>query len=708
MKFSLFIFIVIFTIIICQLLLNSMGIQKYFSMVEKNDIETHVTYAKKIWDNEIDGISQTAIDYSRWDDVYFRMEARDYDEAFFRENFMEWLPESFEIDVIVLLDTSGSAVVSNMAGTELEKRLKDAATEDGIKGYFRYGDKIYIVAQKPITRSDGTGQAVGSLLLGREIDANFVAALNSKFGYDIFFAGLDGEVLQASKDTYEMLGKRMELEEAQKITSDFIAGTTEIHDISGNSIALLGVAEPRDFMSNIYRLMKLNTVIAIVMSGAVIYIWGLIFKREIIKPMSRLEKEISKIKHEEDLQSIMVEGPQEIRSLAEAFNTMVESIRTNKEENIRLRTRMNMDELTGLYNRKYLHEKFSEMAMKSQNKISIILCDIDRFREVNNTYGYSGGDIFLKEIGMILRDTVGNQGFVFRYSGEQFAVMLEGVDKNEALPLAENIRKNAVNVSEKLQIHFRRTPFTMSVGITTHPTDSSNLEVLLQKANLAVHSSKQSGGNICSIYGREMEQAASAGMEEYFEMKGLLDSVLAFARAIDTKDSYTGEHSDLVAKYSLLIADKLDISEKDKIKLRIGALLHDSGKLGIPDSIINKTSRLTEEEYEIIKRHPLLGEDIIKGITRDENVVTCVRSHHERWDGKGYPDGISGEDIPLYARIVSIADAFHAMTSQRPYRDALTLGQALEEIEKSKGTQFDPYLAELFIDQVSRMQNSEA
>lgn len=690
MKFSLFIFIVIFTIIVCQLLLNSMGIQKYLSMVEKNDIETHLTYAKKIWDNEIDGISQTAIDYSRWDDVYFRMEARDYDEAFFRENFMEWLPENFEIDVIVLLDNSGNAVVSNLAGTELEKRLKDAAAKDGIKGYFRYGDKIYIVAQKPITRSDGTGQAAGSLLLGREIDANFVAALNSKFGYDIFFAGLGGEVLQASKDTY-------------KITPDFISGTTEIHDISGNAIALLGVAEPRDFMANIYRLMKLNTIIAIVMSGAVIYIWGLIFKREIINPMSRLEKEISKIKHEEDLQSITVEGPHEIRSLAEAFNTMVESIRTNKEENRRLRTRMNMDELTGLYNRKYLNEKFSEMAMKSQNKISIILCDIDRFREVNNTYGYSGGDIFLKEIGMILRDTVGNKGFVFRYSGEQFAVMLVGVDKNEALPLAENIRKNAVNVSEKLQIHFRRTPFTMSLGIATHPTDSSNLEVLLQKANLAVHSSKQSGGNTCSIYGREMEQAASAGMEEYFEMKGLLDSVLAFARAIDTKDSYTGEHSDLVAKYSILIADKLDISEKDKIKLRIGALLHDSGKLGIPDSIINKTSRLTEEEYESIKRHPLLGEDIIKGITNDEKIIACVRSHHERWDGKGYPDGISGEDIPLYARIVSIADAFHAMTSQRPYRDAFTLGQALEEIEKNKDTQFDPYLAELFIEAIGRM-----
>lgn len=433
--------------------------------------------------------------------------------------------------------------------------------------------------------------------------------------------------------------------------------------------------------------------------------WGARFSKKTIEPIKRLEEQISRIGDEDELCKVSIDGPQEIVSLAGAFNIMVDNIRMNKEENENLRLLSNQDELTGLYNHRFFYEKFSEKMLTSRGDIYLILCDIDKFRDINNRYGYSSGDLFLRELACIIKDAVGNRGYAFRYSGKEFAVLLPESGKSEAFSLAEEIRRR-MNSSSSLKKHSHHLNVTMSVGIAAYPGDSSEAEKLVKKAQIGVYYSKQNGRNMCSVYSKEMEETANAGMEEYFKREILLDSVLALAKAIDAKDSYTGEHSDAVARYSLIIAKELYLTEREKSKLKMGALLHDSGKIGVPDSIINKTSRLTDEEYAIIKRHTILGDDIIRNIIKDEKVLACVRSHHERWDGRGYPDGISGEDIPLYARIVSIADSFHAMISNRAYRRALTIEQAIAEMEKNKGTQFDPHLAGLFIDAVRRMEGS--
>lgn len=433
--------------------------------------------------------------------------------------------------------------------------------------------------------------------------------------------------------------------------------------------------------------------------------WGIRFSKKVIDPIKRLEEQISRISDEDELCKVRVEGPQEIVSLAGAFNIMVDNIRMHREENESLRLLSNQDELTGLYNHRFFYEKFREKMLTGRGEIYLIFCDIDKFRDINNRHGYSSGDLFLRELAGIIKDVVGNRGYAFRYSGEEFAVLLPESCRAEALSAAEEIRRG-MNSSRRLKEHSRQMNVTMSVGIAAYPQDSKEAEELIKKAKIGVYYSKQNGRNRCSVYSKDMEETANAGMEEYFKREALLDSVLALTKAIDAKDSYTGEHSDAVARYSLIIAKELYLTERDKSKLKMGALLHDSGKIGVPDSIINKTSRLTDEEYAIIKRHTILGDDIIRNIIKDEKVLACVRSHHERWDGRGYPDGLFGEDIPLYARIVSIADSFHAMISNRAYRRALTIEQALSEMEKNKGTQFDPHLADLFIEAVRRMEGS--
>jgi putative nucleotidyltransferase with HDIG domain len=176
--------------------------------------------------------------------------------------------------------------------------------------------------------------------------------------------------------------------------------------------------------------------------------------------------------------------------------------------------------------------------------------------------------------------------------------------------------------------------------------------------------------------------------------KGTMESLRL---AVDAKDSYTKNHSDRVAYYSVLIAKGLNYSIEEIELIRNGGLFHDIGKIGIPDAILQKAGKLTDEEYHDIKNHPSIGEHILKPAKIFNDIIPMVKHHHERFDGRGYPSGLAGENIPLFARIVCIADAFDAMTSDRSYRPRYTLFKALEELERCKGTQFDPNLVDVFV-----------
>jgi putative nucleotidyltransferase with HDIG domain len=176
-----------------------------------------------------------------------------------------------------------------------------------------------------------------------------------------------------------------------------------------------------------------------------------------------------------------------------------------------------------------------------------------------------------------------------------------------------------------------------------------------------------------------------------------VEMVIAFSEALDAKDQYTAGHSRRVMEYSVGIAKRMNMTENNIEMLRKSALLHDIGKIGIPDVVLQKKSKLTDEEYAVIKSHPEIGATILKSIKSFTGIMPSVLHHHERFDGRGYPHGISGERIPLHARVIAVADSFDAMTSNRPYRKAFPLKTALSELEKNSGIQFDPGIAEAFI-----------
>ena len=180
--------------------------------------------------------------------------------------------------------------------------------------------------------------------------------------------------------------------------------------------------------------------------------------------------------------------------------------------------------------------------------------------------------------------------------------------------------------------------------------------------------------------------------------KAYMESIETLRYTVEAKDPYTKGHSDRVAQYSVLIGKKMGLSEEDQKTLLIGGLFHDIGKIGVPDTILRKPDRLTDEEYSEIKNHPSIGAHILAPATIFQDIIPIVKHHHERYDGKGYPSQLKGEDIPLFARIAAIADTFDAMTSKRTYRDELSLETVIAEIERCKGTQFDPKIADVFLD----------
>ena len=180
--------------------------------------------------------------------------------------------------------------------------------------------------------------------------------------------------------------------------------------------------------------------------------------------------------------------------------------------------------------------------------------------------------------------------------------------------------------------------------------------------------------------------------------KAYLESIETLRYTVDAKDTYTRGHSDRVSEYSVLIGKQMKLSEEELHTLKIGGLFHDIGKIGIPDNILQKNTRLTEDEYSEIKNHPTIGAHILSNATLFKDIIPIVKYHHERFDGRGYPSKLAGEKIPLLARIAAVADSFDAMTSKRAYRDSLSLDIVIKEFEENRGTQFDPEIADVFLD----------
>ncbi len=349
------------------------------------------------------------------------------------------------------------------------------------------------------------------------------------------------------------------------------------------------------------------------------------------------------------------------------------------------------DPLTGTLNHGALVESLARRIELARDDVAagtvgVTLIDIDNFSLLNETYGHEAGDMALRTLANLLEAHLPEDAEFGRYGPDEFLVTVPAGEIAGLERGINKIRDALVDVSLRFDSS-ERLPLTISGGIATFPVNGEAVNALLATVARTLDEAKASGGDTVRM------ADASLPPDEAIRFDILEGLVIA----VDTKDHYTARHSEDVARYADFLAAQLGLEDSFRHALRRAGRLHDVGKIGIPDGVLRKPGKLTAEEYEIVKQHVALGDQIVRDLPDIDLIRAGIRHHHERWDGDGYLTRLAGEEIPFVARILAVADAFSAMTTTRPYRKSLSVDEAITRLEDASGTQLDEKLVLAFV-----------
>jgi diguanylate cyclase (GGDEF)-like protein/putative nucleotidyltransferase with HDIG domain len=379
-----------------------------------------------------------------------------------------------------------------------------------------------------------------------------------------------------------------------------------------------------------------------------------------------------------DLQLQLAAAQQRIKELEQ-------SVRHGKE----------IDELTGLPSLRRFRAQVEielQRARRHGRALTLAVLDVDGFRALNERHGFAAGDKVLAAVGEVLLFDIRAHDVACRVSADEFAILMPETDLTGA---QNGMERLLIDLEEKSAGPL--TSISASVGIAVFSREQSAPQ-LVAAAGLAMESARAAGG------GRVLSDPAGGEPKDL----RLRDAVSALAVTLLERDRYTGDHSEAVVELAGSVARGLGLDEEEIGRVQAAAQLHDIGKVAIPDEILNKPGKLTDEEFELMKDHTVIGERILRAIPGMAGVAKIVRHEHERWDGRGYPDGIGGETIPIGSRIILACDAYHAMISDRPYRKGMPHSQAMEELVRCAGSQFDPEVIEVLVGALYGMRQSGA
>jgi len=327
------------------------------------------------------------------------------------------------------------------------------------------------------------------------------------------------------------------------------------------------------------------------------------------------------------------------------------------------------DRLTGLYNRAYFEEELKRIDTKRNLPISFILGDVNGLKLINDAFGVREGDKLLKKIAAILKKCCRKEDIIARWGGDEFSILLPKTNDKDS----EEILKRIRNTCDKTKIN--SVPVGISLGTSTKKSNEDDIKDIIKEAE-------------DWMYRRKL-----------IEKNSISSSIISsLERTLREKSNETEEHGERMRELALRLGHSLSLKENKLNELSLLATLHDIGKVAIPDEILMKKGKLDSDEWKIIKRHPEIGSNIASSSPQLKTIAEAILSHHEWWDGTGYPHALKGEEIPLNSRIISIVDAYDVMTHERPYKKAISKKAAIKELKRCSGTQFDPKLVKIFVD----------
>jgi len=400
-----------------------------------------------------------------------------------------------------------------------------------------------------------------------------------------------------------------------------------------------------------------------------------LFKKSFIKRINNLKNSLDKIEINNLNQfNINDKYNDEVSNLTLSIKNLIKKIEIYKAElneniNIRLKSLNCYDQLTGLYNRAFLEQEIKKFDNEKYLPISIIVLDVNGLRIVNNQLNSKAGDEILKKIASCLKSSCRQDELISRWGGDEFLIVLPNTNEKLANKIAQRIKDNCSNFS------INDLTLNISIGISIKNNKDESLYDIIIKAEERMNRHK------------------------LFEINSINSSVvLSLERALWEKSSETEKHAERLKKLAVMLGEKINLSSNLIDDLILLASLHDIGKLGISEDVLSKKTKLSQSDWEIIKKHPEIGYQIAKSSPQLSHIADFILAHHERWDGSGYPRGLKGNEIPLISRIISIVDAFDVMIEGRVYKSPRTVTEAIEELKRCSGTQFDPELVKIFIE----------
>lgn len=352
------------------------------------------------------------------------------------------------------------------------------------------------------------------------------------------------------------------------------------------------------------------------------------------------------------------------------------------------------DELTGLHNHRYIHN-WLDKRVADNLPFNVLLVDIDNFRRYNDAHGHLHGDLALSHLGKLFHTTAREGELIARVSGEEFLIIIPDVSVEEATQRAQVYCDAVQHYNFPSTEQYPVTKLTVSIGVARYPDTGEKKHEVLSAADDALYKIKVATHNRVAVFSSIAEDIIRE-LQGLDVSEKLIDEMQQLMQLMHSRDRYTYRHTERNVKYAAALARKLNLDKDLQKTIRVGAFLHDIGKLKIPVEVIAKSDPLSKEEWDLMRDHPNLGYQLALGLSEVADCLPIIRYHHERYDGTGYPEGKLGAELPLSVRIMTLVDSFDAMTTSRPYRKKRTIEEAFDELDACRGTQFDPDLVEPF------------
>jgi diguanylate cyclase (GGDEF)-like protein len=681
---------------------------KTFEQLEQKAVRENVNRARLIWNKEQETLKSIVGDWAPWDDLY-SFARNPQDQKFVKDNLPDSAMANLRIDAVAVTDPFGKIMFAKAIdmGQKQEMPLSadfhrhihqdqlffaEAQGDKSANGVLWMDNMPVLFSAQRILKSDKTGVSPGILVFLRKVDSELLSEIT-----DIVQAPVRIE----SNETYRILVNEKEDGDVRHQTDTHIKSYLPMQDLYDNIPFVLTVETPRSLSLEAQRHLKYFIAALTAMMGLIFLLSIVDLNRMVVRRLQTMDAFLKQLNTVDGAsKQLMIEGNDELTQVTVSMNQMLERIAGSHREIGQLNAALQAelierklaqqillyssqhDALTGLFNRTYLDEALQKILQQGAIGVGVICCDLDGLKLINDTLGHPAGDRLLQRTADILKAAAPPQALIVRTGGDEFVVVLTEITETDLESIGHKIR-DACRISDLMEL-----PLRLSMGWRYRERcdpGSDDLDVMLKDADDEMYRQKLSSS-----------QSARSGV------------VHTIMKMLEVRDFETEEHSQRLARMAVGLSIRVGLPGHRQNDLRLLAQFHDIGKIGIPDKILLKPGMLTSEERKEIERHSEIGHRIATVIPELQPVAEFILKHHERWDGKGYPLGLKGELIPIENRILAIVDAYDAMTSDRPYRKAMTAVEAFAELRKCQGSQFDPILVELFLMMSTEEENCAA